>query len=76
MLTAPGAPGLARQDILARREWERYDSGEETRDMLEVRRAFSGSYSPGNTLNARVCVQNGVRRAHMEVSGGAFSLSC
>ncbi len=28
----------ARQDVLARRELERYTTGEETRDMLEVRR--------------------------------------
>ena len=26
-----------RQDVLARRQWDRYHSGEETRDVLEVR---------------------------------------
>ena len=25
------------QDVLVRRQWDRYDSGEETRDVLEVR---------------------------------------
>ena len=38
--------GHRRQDVLARRQWDRYFTGEETRDVLEVRHGCTARRMP------------------------------
>ena len=47
------------QDALARRQWDRYDTGEETRDVLEVRCAWAHhaqAFCPCSACFSRWCL--------------------
>jgi hypothetical protein len=56
-------PGL--QDVLARRQWDRYFSGEETRDVLEVRQRCAARRSrPGALMTARRAAERRAPRPH------------
>ena len=44
---------LRQQDVLARRQWDRYFTGEETRDVLEVRLRFAARQWPPRSADNR-----------------------